>query len=240
MSHYPAPRTRLALGAVAMAGTAGYVRNRGARRMADDTITVYGTAWCGDCRRARKLLDRHGARYRWIDIDADSDAQAVVLRLNRGQRSVPTILFPDGTLLVEPADRALAAKLAPAAPGTAASPDEPWRGQALAAGLLGSLIASLCCLPVAAALALGVGPGTAATFGRLLAFQAAFLVAGSLLAGLAAWRIAGRGGTARALYPTRRAGGPLVVFAAFIVGYALVTRAFIPFLEHLPWVLAGK
>jgi len=216
--------------------------------MADETITVYGTAWCGDCRRARKLLDRHGARYRWIDIDADSAAQAVVLRLNQGQRSVPTILFPDGTLLVEPADRTLAAKLATALPGDtvapdatpggAGGPDQSWRGQALAAGLLGSLVASLCCLPAAAAL--GLGLGTAATRARLLAFQPAFLVVGSLLAGLAAWRIAGRDGAVCALSPRRRVVAPLVVFAAFIVGYVLVNRAFIPFLEQLPWLLAGK
>ena len=218
--------------------------------MADETIMVYGTAWCGDCRRARKLLDWHGARYRWIDIDADSAAQAVVLRLNRGQRSVPTILFPDGTLLVEPADRALAAKLGTAAPGDTVAPDatpgtagphdQPWRGQALAAGLLGSLVASLCCLPTATALALGFGLGTAATLARLLAFQPAFLVAGFLLAGLGAWRIAGRGGAVCALSPHRRAVAPLVVFAAFIVGYVLVNRALFPFLEQLPWLLAGK
>jgi len=185
--------------------------------MADETITIYGTAWCGDCRRARKLLDRHGARYRWIDIDADSAAQAVVLRLNRGQRSVPTILFPDGTLLVEPADRTLAAKLATAPPGDTVAPDatpggagghdQSWRGQALSAGLLGSLIAILCCLP-AAIRALGIGLGTVATRARLLAFQPAFLVAGFLLAGFAAWRIAGRGGAVCALSPHRRASSP--------------------------------
>lgn len=201
--------------------------------MADETITVYGTAWCGDCRRARKLLDRHGARYRWIDIDADSAAQAVVLRLNRGQRSVPTILFPDGTL---PGDT-----VAPdATPGGAGGHDQSWRGQALAAGLLRSLVASLCCLPAAAALALGLGLVTAATRARLLAFQPAFLVVGFLLAGLAAWRIAGRGDAVCALSPRRRVVAPLVVFAAFIVGYVLVHRAFIPFLEQLPWLLAGK
>ena len=218
--------------------------------MADDTITVYGTAWCGDCRRARRLLDRHGARYRWIDIDADSGAQAIVLRLNRGQRSVPTILFPDGTRLVEPADRALAAKLATPAPGAMVVPDatpgaaasavESWRGQALAAGLLGSLIAGLCCLPAAAALALGLGLGMAATLARLLTFQPAFQVAGFLLAGIAAWRIAGRRGAACAADPARRVGAPIVVFAAFVVGYALLDRALIPFLERLPWLLAGK
>ena len=77
-----------------------------------DEITVYAATWCGDCHRARKVLDRHGARYRWIDIEEDPDAAANVIRINDGLRTVPTILFPDGSVLVEPSDRELEAKLA--------------------------------------------------------------------------------------------------------------------------------
>jgi mycoredoxin len=77
-----------------------------------DRITVYATTWCGDCHRARRVLDRHSARYRWIDVDQDEEAAGEVLRINRGLRSVPTILFPDGSVLVEPSDAELEAKLA--------------------------------------------------------------------------------------------------------------------------------
>ena len=61
-----------------------------------DGILVYSTTWCADCRRAKRVLDRHGVDYRWIDVDADHDAAERVIRINNGLRVVPTILFPDG------------------------------------------------------------------------------------------------------------------------------------------------
>jgi mycoredoxin len=76
-----------------------------------DEIVVYSTTWCSDCRRARRVLDRLGARYRWIDVDRDEDAADRVVRINRGLRVVPTILFPDGTIMTEPSDEELTAKL---------------------------------------------------------------------------------------------------------------------------------
>ena len=78
----------------------------------NEPITVYATTWCGDCHRAKRVLDRNDARYRWIDVDRDEEAAGEVLRINRGMRSVPTILFPDGSVLVEPSDAELEAKLA--------------------------------------------------------------------------------------------------------------------------------
>jgi mycoredoxin len=76
-----------------------------------DEIVVYSTEWCADCRRARRVLERLGARYRWIDVDDDEEAAAEVIRMNHGRRVVPTLRFPDGTLLVEPSDAELEAKL---------------------------------------------------------------------------------------------------------------------------------
>lgn len=74
-------------------------------------IIVYGTSWCGDCHRARTILDNNHIPYRWIDIDQDSEARAFVEKTNRGFRSVPTIVFPDGSILVEPGNRELSQKL---------------------------------------------------------------------------------------------------------------------------------
>ncbi len=65
-------------------------------------IVVYGTPWCGDCRRTRAFLDRHQIVYDWIDIDRDPAARAAVEKINHGNRSVPTIVFPDGHTLTEP------------------------------------------------------------------------------------------------------------------------------------------
>ena len=88
------------------------MNDRGAELKANDRITVYATAWCGDCQLARSVLDEHGADYTWIDINEHPEAQAVVVALNGGHRSVPTIVFPDGSVLVEPTRRELSSRLA--------------------------------------------------------------------------------------------------------------------------------
>lgn len=74
-------------------------------------ILVYSTTWCGDCRRSRKVLDAMGVTYTDIDIDDQPEAAALVRSLNDGMQRVPTILFPDGTVLVEPSNAALEQKL---------------------------------------------------------------------------------------------------------------------------------
>jgi glutaredoxin-like protein len=76
-----------------------------------DGIVVYGTEWCPDCTRARGLLERNDIAYSWIDVDKERRADAFVRSVNQGKRSVPTILFPDGSILVEPTNQNLADKL---------------------------------------------------------------------------------------------------------------------------------
>lgn len=74
-------------------------------------IKVYGTPWCGDCRRARKILDERAVDYEWIDINNDKEGEKFVKKTNNGNRSVPTILFPDKSILVEPSNAELNKKL---------------------------------------------------------------------------------------------------------------------------------
>lgn len=74
-------------------------------------LAVYGASWCGDTQRARAWLDGRGIEYRYIDIDDDAGGEALVRRVNGGDRSIPILLFSDGSYLVEPSDRELAAKL---------------------------------------------------------------------------------------------------------------------------------
>lgn len=74
-------------------------------------IVVYGTRWCPDCVRAKLILKQHRARYKWIDIAQDPQAAAYVQKVNGGMRRVPTIVFADGSLLVEPSNAELASKL---------------------------------------------------------------------------------------------------------------------------------
>ena len=79
--------------------------------MATNSIIIYGTTWCGDCHLARRVLDEHGADYTWIDISEHPEAADLVVQMNGGYRSVPTIIFPDGSVLVEPSRRELSRHL---------------------------------------------------------------------------------------------------------------------------------
>ncbi len=79
--------------------------------MAQNEIVVYGVTWCPDCRRSRRYLDQHSIAYRFLDIDTDMQARSYVEQVNKGNRSVPTIVFPDGSILVEPSDADLERKL---------------------------------------------------------------------------------------------------------------------------------
>ncbi len=79
--------------------------------MTSEEIIVYGTTWCGDTRRARQVFADLGITYRWIDIDQDQAAADLVKSMNNGYRSVPTIVFPDGSVMVEPSGYQLRQKL---------------------------------------------------------------------------------------------------------------------------------
>jgi glutaredoxin-like protein len=79
--------------------------------MVDKPITIYGTWWCGDCSRTRKYFDKNLISYEWVDIDRDEIGEKFVLSQNHGMRSVPTIVFEDGSILVEPTDNELKNKL---------------------------------------------------------------------------------------------------------------------------------
>ena len=70
--------------------------------MSESAVVMYGTSWCGDCRRTKKILERRGVDYAWVDVEKRKGAREEMLRLNGGDRRVPTILFPDGSVLVDP------------------------------------------------------------------------------------------------------------------------------------------
>lgn len=56
-------------------------------------LTLYTTAWCGDCRRAKQFLNERGVAFAEINVDEDPEAEELVLRVNNGRRKVPTIHF---------------------------------------------------------------------------------------------------------------------------------------------------
>jgi mycoredoxin len=79
--------------------------------MSQNQITMYSADWCGDCVRSKRLLDDLNLTYTLIDIEADSKAADKVIEINGGMRSIPVIVFADGTHLTEPSDIELKAKL---------------------------------------------------------------------------------------------------------------------------------
>jgi len=75
------------------------------------SITMYSADWCGDCVRSKRLLDSLQVSYEIIDVESVPGASEKVIEINGGMRSIPVILFPDGTHLTEPSDIDLKAKL---------------------------------------------------------------------------------------------------------------------------------
>ncbi len=79
--------------------------------MPDANLTVYGAPWCPDCKRSKKFLGEMRIPYNWVDIDQDEEGRNRVQQLNDGKQIIPTIVFEDGSILVEPTNAELAAKL---------------------------------------------------------------------------------------------------------------------------------
>jgi thioredoxin reductase (NADPH) len=74
-------------------------------------LRVIGATWCPDCKRAKTFLGQHRIDYDWVDMELVPEAQAEVEALNDGKRIIPTIIFPDGSILTEPSNDELADKL---------------------------------------------------------------------------------------------------------------------------------
>lgn len=66
------------------------------------TITLFTTSWCGFCRRLATQLDQAGIPYTEVNIEQVTSAADYVMSVNDGNRTVPTVLFPDGTAATNP------------------------------------------------------------------------------------------------------------------------------------------
>ena len=75
-------------------------------------FTMYSTPWCGYCHRLRSQLDREGIEYDVVDIERDPAAAELVMSVNGGNQTVPTLLYPDGTAHTNPSLAQVKAKLA--------------------------------------------------------------------------------------------------------------------------------
>lgn len=75
-----------------------------------DQIVIYGADWCGDCRRAKAVLDREGVNYRYVDLVDEPDAAHTAQEIS-GRQNIPVVVFPDGSHMVEPTNKDLLTKL---------------------------------------------------------------------------------------------------------------------------------
>ena len=76
-------------------------------------VTMYTTTWCGYCNRLKKLMQREGIEFAEVDIEVTEGAADVVMQANGGNRTVPTLLFPDGVALTNPTIDQVKAQLGP-------------------------------------------------------------------------------------------------------------------------------
>ncbi|MEJ2759672.1 MAG: glutaredoxin domain-containing protein [Anaerolineales bacterium] len=77
-----------------------------------DPIIVYAHPMCADLRPVQEILRAAGAPFQYVNIHKSEEAMKIVAKINKGNLSVPTLVFPDKTTLTEPTRPALLAKLA--------------------------------------------------------------------------------------------------------------------------------
>ncbi len=75
-----------------------------------EVMTVFSANWCPDCKRTKNLLDSRGVHYHLVDIGKDNDAFLFIEKLTKRVK-IPTIIFPDGAIMIEPSNESLIAKL---------------------------------------------------------------------------------------------------------------------------------
>ena len=81
-------------------------------RRGTSAVTMYTTSWCGFCHRLRTQLDRAGVAYDVVDIEQVQGAAEIVEQVNRGNQTVPTLVFSDGSAQTNPSLAAVQDKLA--------------------------------------------------------------------------------------------------------------------------------
>ncbi|RAN79708.1 MULTISPECIES: mycoredoxin [Arthrobacter] len=76
------------------------------------TITMFSTVWCGYCKRLKKQLDAKGIGYTEINIEETPGTAELVEKLNNGNQTVPTVIYPDGSAATNPSLNDVMEKLA--------------------------------------------------------------------------------------------------------------------------------
>ncbi|MEP6851483.1 MAG: mycoredoxin [bacterium] len=65
-------------------------------------VTMYSTTWCGYCKRLKRSLQSEGIDFAEVNIELDERAADLVMKVNGGNQTVPTVVFADGSALTNP------------------------------------------------------------------------------------------------------------------------------------------
>jgi mycoredoxin len=65
-------------------------------------VTMYTTSWCGYCVRLKRMMQTEGIDFAEVNIEVDEQAADIVMNANGGNRTVPTLVFSDGSALTNP------------------------------------------------------------------------------------------------------------------------------------------
>jgi len=113
----------------------------------------------------------------------------------------------------------------------------PFRSATVGAGAIGALIASLCCVPPAAAVALGTSLATAAALSQLLTYRPLFVAAGLGAFALVLW-MSLRSATKNCPPDARKKlidSGLTIGVLSFAVVYLVVNQLVVPMLYNVRW-----
>ncbi len=76
------------------------------------SFVMYSTSWCGYCKRLKSQLADLGITYEEINIEEVPGTAEIVEAVNSGNRTVPTLVFSDGSAMTNPSAKHVADKIA--------------------------------------------------------------------------------------------------------------------------------
>ena len=80
-------------------------------RLVEGMLRIIGPRWSPRVHELKDFLSRSRFPFEWLDIENDADAQPAADTALPGNKQFPLVLFPDGTVLIDPDVRAVAANL---------------------------------------------------------------------------------------------------------------------------------
>jgi mycoredoxin len=75
------------------------------------TVTMFTTSWCGYCVRLKSQMNREGIAFTEVNIEEHPQSADFVMKVNGGNQTVPTLLFPDGSAATNPSINEVKARL---------------------------------------------------------------------------------------------------------------------------------